>query len=320
MYKDNGTLDVELLAEVGYIAQRIRDLDVKVSALGPNPLDANTALVHCPNACATTSHCPSNQTASDANSELKASETSLPIKPSVELENAIIEFYEKHLAYHKDKERAAVQKQFRDKTHSRLYQLSTVGDTMNSGSPSRGSNNASDCSASNQVDGHNKEIERAVAAETNPVELNADGETKNISGSSPLCGDGAVPLGKRNSVARGSFSQPMPEIQISASEDIVRTSISAGSDLQKDPSSPGSAYSGDGIGRGTGSCGHYCGGWQSAICTDQLSDEDLRNLVLELRRKVEFTERMNWLCKYIIESSLAIIFNIIKFIRKHGEL
>lgn len=301
MYKDNGTLDVELLAEVGYIAQRIRDLDVKVSALGPNPLDANTALVHCPNACATTSHCHSIQTVPDANSELKASETVVPIKPSIELENAIIQFYEKHLAYHKEKERAAVQKQFRDKTHSRLYQLSTAGDTMNSGSPSRGSNNASDCSASNRVDSHNKEIERAVAAETGPLELTAEAETKDNSSSSPLCGDGtvaAVSLGKRNSVARGSFSQPMPEIQISASEDIVTSSISPGSDHQKDPSSSGSAFSVDGIGRGTGSCGHYCGGWQSAICTDQLSDEDLRNLVQELRRKVEFTERMNWLCKY----------------------
>lgn len=298
MYKDNGTLDVELLAEVGYIAQRIRDLDVKVSALGPNPLDANTALVHCPNACATTSPCHSIQTASDANSELKASETVLPIRPSIELENAIIQFYEKHLAYHKEKERAAVQKQYRDKTHSRLYQQSTVGDTMSSGSPSRGTNNASDCSASNRIDSHNKEIERTVAAETGPLELTAEAETKNTSSSSPLHGDGAVPLGKRNSVARGSFSQPMPEIQISASEDIVTSSLSPGSDHQKEPSSPGSAFSGDGIGRGTGSCGHYCGGWQSAICADQLSDEDLRNLVLELRRKVEFTERMNWLCKY----------------------
>lgn len=93
----------------------------------------------------------------------------------------------------------------------------------------------------------------------------------------------------------------MPEIQISGSEDdgpasAVRPEI--------DDSSGGSGGVGAGNtgfeGTGTGTCSHYCGGWQSSICASELSDEDLRKLVVELKRKVEFTERMNWLCEYTL--------------------
>lgn len=32
---------------------------------------------------------------------------------------------------------------------------------------------------------------------------------------------------------------------------------------------------------------------------DQISDEELKTLVRDLRRKIEYNENMNWLCKFI---------------------
>lgn len=109
----------------------------------------------------------------------------------------------------------------------------------------------------------------------------------------------------------------MPEIQISGSDEdrparaIVQPEIDDSSDGGGGGGvggggggggSAGGGGSGGGSsfeGTGTGTCSHYCGGWQSSICANQLSDDDLRKLVVELKRKVEFTERMNWLCEYI---------------------
>lgn len=32
---------------------------------------------------------------------------------------------------------------------------------------------------------------------------------------------------------------------------------------------------------------------------DQISDEELKSLVRELRRKIEYNDNMNWLCKFL---------------------
>lgn len=108
----------------------------------------------------------------------------------------------------------------------------------------------------------------------------------------------------------------MPEIQISGSEDDCPASAVH---PEIDDSSGGSGGSG-GVGAantgfegtGTGTCSHYCGGWQSSICASDLSDEDLRKLVVELKRKVEFTERMNWLCEYTLRLLTIISWNNVK--------
>lgn len=284
MYKDNGTVDVELLAEVGYIAHSIRNLDKKLSTLAPNPLDANTTNVICPDATG------SNQC--HHQSALSSKESSEP-KPSSKLENIIIDFYEKHQEFHLDKDRAAVEQYFRDKSHSRLYQLTSGQDTMNNSNPNRSSNNVSDTSAFQLIgDEHKDNIE----------------SDSNLTPSKSH--DATVQCLQRNSVGRGSISQPMPEIQISNSDDTNEATATASLDQQhKEQISPSSSplKIGGGFGGGSGgTCGHYCSGWQSAICSDQLSDEDLRKLVSELKNKVDFTERMNWLCEYRLVSYLLL--------------
>lgn len=94
----------------------------------------------------------------------------------------------------------------------------------------------------------------------------------------------------------------MPEIQISRSDDDRPTRIAVQPEIDESSEGGGSGGGSSFEGTGTGTCSHYCGGWQSSICANQLSDEDLRKLVVELKRKVEFTERMNWLCKLRVTS------------------
>lgn len=278
MYKDNGTVDVELLAEVGYIAHSIRNLDKKLSTLAPNPLDANTTNVICPDATG------SNQC---HHQSAQSSKESSELKPSSKLENIIIDFYDKHQEFHLEKDRAAVEQYFGDKSHSKLYQLTSGQDTMNN-SPNRNSNNVSDSSAFQLIGDESKD---STDSDSNLTPSKSH--------------DATVPCLQRNSVGRGSISQPMPAIQISNSDETseaAAAAISTSLDQQhKEQASPNSSplKSGGGFGgRSAGTCGHYCSGWQSAICSDQLSDEDLRKLVSELKNKVEFTERMNWLCEY----------------------
>lgn len=284
MYKDNGTVDVEFLADVGYIANRIRSLDDKLTTLAPNPLDANTAQIFCnhPNATALTvtnsqscssnpnqsSNCSGSGIGSSGSSNVKASE------------KVITEFYERHQNYHRNRERAAVEKQFREKSPSKLYHLTNGGDTMNN--TNRGGSHIDTISESPADIAESSETE---PQNVEPIKAAHDDDVTTAQ----------QPQFKRQQTGRGSFSQPMPEIQISTSEDTDQRKNSVELLQSREPLSPGSPLSSDG--GGTGSCGHYCGGWQSSICTEQLSDEDLRQLVLELKQRVEFTERMNWLCE-----------------------
>lgn len=298
MYKDNGTVDVEFLAEVGYIAHRIRKLDEnledKIAALGPNPIDANTANLYCANATVTSasaaavSQCEHKSVKFDkSSSDLKKASEVKNIVSSAStsqatnnFEDITIDLYETHQEYHKDKERAAVQKYYREKSHSRLYYLTNGRDTMNN-------------SSANQ-DHHQQQQQNVSDAGT--LTLIEEVEGNNETSIETKSSDGNASCSKRITAARGSISQPMPEIQISNSDGNTTAAVSPNIlEQTTEPISPGSPlYTG---GSGTGSCGHYCGGWQTAICTDQLSDEDLRTLVFELKRKVEFTERMNWLCE-----------------------
>lgn len=292
MYKDNGSVDVELLAEVGYIAHSVRNLDEKLSTLAPNPLDANTINVICPDATGNNQCHHQSAQSSNESSELKA--------PS-NLQNIIIDFYEKHQEFHLEKERAVVEKYFRGKPHSKLYKLTSGQDTMNNSNPNRNSSNVSDSSALNLIGEENIdniEIDNLAPSRSN---------------------DATVSCLQRNSVGRGSISQPMPEIQISNSEDTngaTAAAISTGLDQQhKEQVTPSSPLRSIAFGSGSGGiCGHYCSGWQSAICTEQLSDEDLKNLVIELKNKVEFTERMNWLCKLFIFNQIFIHILLFSFI------
>lgn len=283
MYKDNGTVDVELLADVGYIAHRLRNLDAKLSALGPNPLDANTTEIRCPNATNTTG---SSSNRCHNNSDSTSIITTEQLKTTVESEKTIIDFYEKHQEYHLDKERATVANYYRDKTHSKLYQLTSNGeDTMNNSSPNRCANNVSDSGSALELTSNEEKTscESLIESKASPTFRNNDGIASGL---------------QRNSAGRGSISQPMPEIQISNTEDSTTKTISTSIEQisSNSPLKIAESYLGRGSG---GSCGHYCSGWQSSICTDNLTDEDIRNLVIELKSKVDFTERMNWLCKYL---------------------
>lgn len=118
----------------------------------------------------------------------------------------------------------------------------------------------------------------------------------------------------------------MPEIQISGSDDDRPVSSTVRTDID-DNSGGGIGY--DFAGNddrsldGSGTCSHYCGGWQTSVYANQLSDENLRKLVVELKRKVEFTERMNWLCEYTVYTIYTLIainlFHPIPFARVDRE-
>lgn len=114
----------------------------------------------------------------------------------------------------------------------------------------------------------------------------------------------------------------MPEIQISGSDDDRPVSSTVRTDI--DDNSVGIGYdfagSDDRSLDGSGTCSHYCGGWQTSVYANQLSDENLRKLVVELKRKVEFTERMNWLCEYTVDTLIAInLFHPMSFARVDRE-
>lgn len=281
MYKDNGTVDVALLADVGYISNRVRHLDEKLVTLTPNPLDANTAQILC--------HQASGSAASgqqSCNGRLAKLSSCIDSNDDVKASEQIInKFYDTHQNYHRDRERAAVAKHFREKSPSKLCHLTNGGDTMNN---------------TNRVESENisNTSELPAAASADIEASNVADAASSTASTSNVCDDDSASAQraqlKRQQTSRGSFSQPMPEIQISSSEDTDERKNSA-DQIQVSPVSPSSPLNYDN--RSAGSCSHYCGGWQSSICTDQLNDEDLRKLVLELKQRVEFTERMNWLCE-----------------------
>lgn len=336
MYKDNGKLDVELLAEVGCIAHRIRNLDEKLALdqtksacfkypyPAPDPAAA-LATVATPSItvdCEQTSSKRKNSTQSiQIAQEIgdKLNDISVSTEPTSivqatsdddrntsksaaagaaaagcggrrysnkHIEDIILEFYEKHLIYHQnlEKERIAAQG---DTQHirSKIYRLTSAANhTMNDSSTATASNTGNTTTA----------IAAAAAPELTAIV--DDGDSSSAIGvhaesecESRVCG------------ANDDGCQQMPEIQISRSDDDRPASV-VRPEIDDNSGSGGGGGGGGGDsgfeGTGTGTCSHYCGGWQSAICANQLSDEDLRKLVVELKRKVEFTERMNWLCEY----------------------
>lgn len=240
------------------------------------------------------------------------------------IEDIILEFYEKHLIYHQNLEKERIASQD-DTPHirSKIYRLTRdVNHTMNDSSTVAASNTGNTTTIATDTEAATATATASI--ETNVVEQTIFDECDQQSSVCATKGDRkcAVDLrirgehgednagkltinsccstssasdndnAKRNSITN---IQQMPEIQISGSDDDRTTTPTSATKLHTEVDDSGSGGAFDST--GTGTCSHYCGGWQSSICANQLSDEDLRKLVVELKRKVEFTERMNWLCE-----------------------
>lgn len=339
MYKDNGKLDVELLAEVGLIAHRIRDLDEKLALkqykttatgccypftkIDNQITDASSSLTV--SATTATAAIPpprphkklsfqSIQIAQDITNKINETTATLPSSSSAEkitttttaateiaarhysnkqIEDIILEFYEKHLIYHQnqDKERfAELKKQSNYENRSKIYRL-TSSDNHNMNDLPIESNK---CNQTNTEIDHVDQLVDTVTDDnetaTSATDPNAKCSTLVNSDAGKLSSSSCC--SSNNNVKRNSIvNLQMPEIQISNSDDDISNPLT---ELEKTEFGLVSGGDGDGA---AGTCSHYCGGWQSSICTTQLSDEDLRTLVIELKQKVEFTERMNWLCE-----------------------
>lgn len=360
MYKDNGKINVELLAEVGDIAHRLRNLDKRLALDLNDPRYLQQAqhyqgAAHCSTereskspdtepACSERRPSLAAKFAQDISDRLNASasasntaDASSPSLPSTQsqeepqpqpqyqptrryssklIEDIILEFYEKHLIYHQQLESErltnATTQSLDQPTKSRIYRL-TDGDPDNMSNLSA-STDPGNCSSSNfsnidsenavrNLDSENSSIDRA----SKPNESTTSELTAAAAAVAPTTSGGAA-AGKRNSLA----NQPMPEIQISNSDEQPKkhkslseqlpqneskepTTIESNEEQQPHEATPSPTLATSTIG---GICGHYCAGWQSPSWSNQLDDNILLTLVMELKHKVEFTERMNWLCKY----------------------
>lgn len=329
MYKDNGKLNVELLAEVGDIAHRLRNLDKKLALNLNDPryqqaiqhyglaspanrsttIEANKSDNKCTDAnpvTTTTSSSSSQkqniaaQIAQDisekiSGSDILSSSSQQRRYSNKQLEDIILEFYEKHLIFHQNQEKERIaqslnEKYDKTKPKSRIYQL-TSGDSNNMNNLLT-TKTHSKCSTSDNNDG-------------NTVDNLTDTKFESINKQNELTATTTTTVahpnsGKRNSIA----NQQMPEIQISSSDEQTkpRKSLTEQQHISKDTGiglSEEKPHLFETTSSTGGTCGHYCSGWQTSICGNQLNDDDLRTLVMELKYKIEFTERMNWLCKYI---------------------
>lgn len=314
MYKDNGKINVELLAEVGDIAHRIRNLDEKLDLNLDDPNRPEpTYNFYRPTAPAapaseeSAANCSSdiaNQCTDASSSERRpsAAQIAQDISERIsgtattsdstaqrrystkQLEDIILEFYEQHLIYHRNQEKEQlIEAQAGEPRRSRIFQLTSNSDsTMNTGLSTKTTSNHGNNDGNVAVDSScNRAIESA-ASET-AGELLAT----NIEHSPVNSG------GKRNSIA----NQQMPEIQISNSDEQMKPRRSI-AELPEFDYNDDRNKSRDATSTSGGICSHYCAGWQPTAFGDQLNDDDLQSLVMELKRKIEFTERMNWLCKY----------------------
>lgn len=319
MYKDNGKINVELLAEVGDIAHRLRTLDKRLALNLDDPRyqqelqHCQTSTAHCSSEskpdyqCTSSERRPSSaaQIAQDIGDRVSGSagDTYTP-QPSQQrrysskqVEDIILEFYEKHLIYHQNQEKerlaAIAANESSEPRRSRIYRL-TSGDPNNmSQLPS--TQTSSKCSTSYSGENADNQISDdnlAKQTTSKQTELTTEASARPIATSTAS--------GKRNSIA----NQPMPEIQISSSDEQPKTrkslseqcepresTVDSTSEEKSTAHEPTASTTG-------GSCGHYCAGWQTSIWTNQLDDDVLRTLIMELKHKIEFTERMNWLCKY----------------------
>lgn len=338
MYKDNGKIDVELLAEVGDIAHRLRSLDERL-ALNLDDPRIQQELQHCQTSAAQSSdeppsdhQCTSSERRSslaaqvaqnigdrisDASSTAPAPEATQQRRySSKQVEDIILEFYEQHLIYHQnlEKERLATSAgtETNEPRRSRIYRL-TIGDSNNmNNSPSSTANDK--CSTSNTGDnidslGDGKLFEQITTIPNDSTDESSEKTTSTATTAEAVTTTTASG-GKRNSIA----IQQMPEIQISNSDEQPKTrkSLTIEQFEQKDSiddstsdeksathETPTATTTTTASGTGTGGiCGHYCAGWQTSIWNNKFDDDVLRKLVMELKHKIEFTERMNWLCKY----------------------
>lgn len=361
MYKDNGKLNVELLADVGDIAHRLRNLDEKLALnlddpryqqaiqhYGPPSISlASAATID--SSSAADSQCPDTSAAiaepiaasppqppappPQQPQPSSAPSTSLPLAASTtppsasphqrrrssaaqiahnigekisdlgpstqhrrysnkQVEDIILDFYEKHLIFHQNREKekfAAVAHELSETLpHSCLFQ-STGDDAANMNNLPM-STASGKCSTSDTSHGAQAPSDDQSTGDRLPSIKTAV---------SVIQHESQPPL------KRHSITQPMPEIQISSSDELTKPRKSLTDQLlSRDPSSSGYddivsiVLEGTSSGRSAGSCSHYCSGWQTMLFDGQLNDDDLRTLVMELKHKVEFTERMNWLCKY----------------------
>ena len=340
MYKDNGKINVELLAEVGDIAHRLRSLDKRLALnlddpriqheLQQSQTVTTTESTNEPtpdHQCSSTERRPSlaAQIAQDIGDRISGGNSAGTSNSEAlqqrrysykQVEDIILEFYEKHLIYHQnlEKERFAATSTADTETEprrSRIFRL-TSGDSNNmSNLPS--SPASIKCSTSNSgenADSHVNEDSSTEQTTNKPNELTTEPSKSATT---------TTASGKRNSIA----NQPMPEIQISNSDEPPkpRKSLSelfepkesliadSTSDEKSDThetsatitittSTTATTTSSSTSPITGGVCGHYCAGWQTSIWSNQLDDDVLRTLVMELKHKIEFTERMNWLCKY----------------------
>ncbi|XP_055326825.1 high affinity cGMP-specific 3',5'-cyclic phosphodiesterase 9A isoform X3 [Sitodiplosis mosellana] len=342
MYKDNGKINVELLAEVGDIAHRLRSLDKRL-ALNLNDPRLQHELQQSQTTTADSSDepTPDHQCSSSERRPSLAAQIAQDIGDRIsggnsagapdsealqqrrysskQVEDIILEFYEKHLIYHQnlEKERLVATSTTDTETEprrSRIFRL-TSGDTNNmSNLPSSiASTKCSTSKSGENADSHVNEDSSLTEQTTSKLnELTAE----------PSKPETTTGSGKRNSIA----NQPMPEIQISNSDEppkprksltelfepkeptIADSTSNEKSDTYETSatititttttattttttSSSTSPITG-------GVCGHYCAGWQTSIWHNQLDDDVLRTLVMELKHKIEFTERMNWLLNF----------------------
>ncbi|XP_031637480.1 high affinity cGMP-specific 3',5'-cyclic phosphodiesterase 9A isoform X2 [Contarinia nasturtii] len=331
MYKDNGKINVELLAEVGDIAHRLRTLDKRLALNFEDPR-IQQELQHCKTSTAHSSNEPPKSDHQCSSSERRPSlaaqvaqnigdrisgsssgatdsETTQQRRySSKQVEDIILEFYEKHLIFHQnlEKERLATisgAETSESTRRSRIYRM-TIGDSNNmSNLPSIETNKCSTSNTGDNADSH-VSAEGNLSTEqitTKPNELTAEPieNTTSTEEETSASATATTASGKRNSIA----NQQMPEIQISNSDEQPKTrkSLTTEQFEQKDPTDDSTneetstnttitATAGTG-----GICGHYCAGWQTSIWNNKFDDDVLRKLVMELKHKIEFTERMNWL-------------------------
>lgn len=366
MYKDDGKLNVELLADVGDIAQRLRNLDKKLSldlndprlktefqnskippinakkrATEPPPAKDEKSNSQCSNETITTGETSTGRRASAAAqiaqditeritgpiASVSACANSSSNHPSADIgshsqsrrysnkqvEDIILEFYEKHLIYHQNQEKESrlvgITGEASEPRKSRIQRLSDTDSNKNNMNNLLQSKTESKCSSY-----HGETADTSLSGTTTPSSSSATALattttlTEQTKSKKELTAESTetnvINFGKRNSLA----NQPMPEIQISNSDEQVkpRKSIAESTFESKDIDRDiGSTDDTKGVTYETtvtgGTCSHYCAGWQTSIYNNQLNDDDLRTLVMELKHKIEFTERMNWLCEYFCD-------------------
>lgn len=356
MYKDNGKINVELIAEVGDIAHRLRSLDKRL-ALNLDDPRLQYELQNCPLTTATTAHtstdeskpdhqCSSTserrpslaaQIAQDIGDRISGGSAAAAAPDpealqqrrysSKQVEDIILEFYEKHLIYHQNLEKERWAATFAreneiEPRRSRILQL-TSGDSNNmSNLPS--STASTKCSTSNSGENADSHVSRDNLSEqttSKHSELTAEPNKLSTTTTTTASTTPITASGKRNSIA----NQPMPEIQISNSDEQPKPRKSLTEQQLFEPREPivdSTSEEKSAVHEQSttititttttttttttsstspitgGICGHYCAGWQTSIWSNQLDDDVLRTLVMELKHKIEFTERMNWLCKY----------------------